>query len=299
MQTSTTFNDTAANDYILYEDKNYKVAWSAIIAGTIAAAAVSLILLSLGSSLGLASISPWSDSYDSGRAVETFTMTAAIWLIVMQAISSGLGGYFAGRLRNKSLSHHADEVYFRDTVHGFLTWALAMVITAGFLAAAASSAVNAGFQATTMVAAGTAVGAGYGAMENATDGAGDVTGSFVDRLFYSPTAPTSGSDMRGAAGRILMTGMKDGSITDTDKAYLTQLVSNRTGLSQGESFRRVEDVMGKIAATKQQAKQAMEEARKTATHVAVYTFLSMLVGAFVASIAATCGGKHRDEILVE
>ena len=104
--------------------------------------------------------------------------------------------------------------------------------------------------------------------------------------------------MRGAAGRILMTGIKDGIITGTDKAYLTQLVADRTGLTQGEASRRVEDVMGKIATTKAEARVAMEKARKTGTHLALYTFLSMLIGAFVSSLAATCGGKHRDEIVV-
>ena len=49
------------------------------------------------------------------------------------------GGYVAGRLRTRWVGVHTHEIFFRDTAHGFLAWALATVIGAGFLAAAASN----------------------------------------------------------------------------------------------------------------------------------------------------------------
>ena len=91
------------------------VSWPAIMAGAFAIAATALILLALGSGLGLASVSPW---YNSGPSATTFGVWAAIWLIGVQWFSAALGGYVTGRLRTKWVGVHTDEVYFRDTVHG-------------------------------------------------------------------------------------------------------------------------------------------------------------------------------------
>jgi hypothetical protein len=107
------------------------VSWPAVIAGAFVAAALSLILLALGAGLGLSSVSPWSHS---GASAPEVGAGAIIWLIVMEIIASAMAGYLAGRLRTKWASIHTDEVYFRDTAHGFLAWAVALVLTAAFLA---------------------------------------------------------------------------------------------------------------------------------------------------------------------
>lgn len=101
--------------------------WGAIIGGAVAAIAVSIILLTAGSGFGLSTIEPWSFA---NRAPETFAIGAAIWLIVMQWLSAGFGGYLAGRLRAKWIGPRTDEVLFRDTAHGLLAWALATLIVA-------------------------------------------------------------------------------------------------------------------------------------------------------------------------
>ena len=98
------------------------VSWSAVIAGAFVTAALSLILLALGTGLGLSSVSPYSGS---GISASTVGKSAIVWLIVMEILSSAMGGYLAGRLRTKWASIHSDEVYFRDTAHGFLAWATA------------------------------------------------------------------------------------------------------------------------------------------------------------------------------
>src|ERR1700733_8568182 len=116
------------------------VSWSAVIAGAAVTAALSLILLALGAGLGLSAVSPYSDS---GVSASTFGTSAIIWLIVMEMLSASMGGYLAGRLRTKWASIHTDEVYFRDTAHGFLAWSTALVITAAFLASAATTMVGA------------------------------------------------------------------------------------------------------------------------------------------------------------
>src|SRR6185312_8668571 len=109
------------------------VSWSAIFAGAAAAASLSYILIILGFGLGLSSVSPWTNT---GAAATTIGVATIIWLTFTQIVASGMGGYLAGRLRIKWASVHTDEVYFRDTAHGFLSWAVASLVVAAFLASA-------------------------------------------------------------------------------------------------------------------------------------------------------------------
>jgi hypothetical protein len=104
------------------------VDWSAIWAGTVAAIAISLLLLALGAGLGLASVSPWPGV---GAKATTFSIGAGIWLIVMQWVSSAVGGYLAGRMRTRWHGLHSDETFFRDTAQGLVTWSVATMIVAG------------------------------------------------------------------------------------------------------------------------------------------------------------------------
>jgi hypothetical protein len=112
------------------------VSWAAVAAGAFVAAALSLILLSLGTGLGFSGVSPWSNN---GASASALGSGAIVWLILTQILASALGGYLGGRLRTKWTGIHTDEVYFRDTAHGLLVWAVGMVITAGFLASSAAS----------------------------------------------------------------------------------------------------------------------------------------------------------------
>lgn len=292
METSAPLNETVTNDREFCEFGTSSIAWPAIIAGAFTATAVSLILLLLGSGLGLAAVSPWSNS---GVSVATFSITTAIWLITMQLVSSGLGGYLAGRLRSKWNRMHTDEVFFRDTAHGFLAWALATVISAAFLASAASSIIGGGIKSATTVAAGAAAGTSYAVSKNSNAIMSDPTAYFIDSLYRSTSPNPSASDLRAETMRILATNLKAPTVNDSDKAYLTQLVSVHTGLNQADASRRVDDVMAKLITAKEKAREELEEARKTAMKVAIFTFLSLLIGAFIASASAALGGKHRDQ----
>ncbi len=113
------------------------VSWAAILAGSFVAAAASLVLIAVGSGFGLATLSPWPGG---GVSAKTFTVMSAIWLIVVQWLASGLGGYIAGRLRTKWTNIHTHEVFFRDTAHGLITWAVATIFVAVFVAASVSLA---------------------------------------------------------------------------------------------------------------------------------------------------------------
>ncbi len=273
------------------------VAWAAIIGGVFAALALSLILLALGSGLGLASVSPWSNA---GTSATTFTVMTGIWLIVVQWLSSGLGGYITGRLRIKWVGLHTHEVFFRDTANGFLTWAVASVIGATVLASAASFMVGGAATMVAGVASGAAAGASQGVTQAATRPGGsraDPTAYFVDTLFRSahPSANAAENDVRAQSTRILLNGMLNGDVAAPDKTYLAQLVAVRTGLPQADAQKRVDEVIAQAQATEVKARQTVDAARKAASYLSIFTALSMLVGAFIACISAALGGQQRDE----
>lgn len=261
------------------------VSWPAVIAGAFVAAALSLILLALGAGLGLSSVSPWSHS---GASAPEVGAGAIIWLIVMEIIASAMAGYLAGRLRTKWASIHTDEVYFRDTARGFLAWAVALVLTAAFLASAAASMMGgAEFgHGPANAGPGTAGPRGEG-------GPADPNGYFVDELFRAdPNAPNrSDPAVRGEAERIFVRAVGEGDGPSADKTYLAQLVAAKTGLNQADAEKRVADTL-------EQAKEAADTARKAAAHLSLWVFIALLAGAFCASLAATIGGRQRDHVVI-
>ena len=269
------------------------VTWSAIIAGAVTAAAIALILLVLGTGLGLTAISPWANA---GVSATTFGVGAIIWLIVTQWISAGLGGYLTGRLRTKWVNVHTHEVFFRDTAHGFLAWALATVISAALLTSVVSSLVSGATTAATTVLSGAAQGAVQGMAQSAGTAA-DPTAYLMDVLFRTDKPPTTGTpqDIRAESSRILVRALGEGDITPADKTHLAQLVATQTGLSQADAEKRIDDVIAQAKAAAEKVKQAADAARKAVASFALFSFLSLLIGAFIASAAAALGGHERDE----
>lgn len=268
------------------------VSWGAIIGGAFVITSTGLILIALGSGLGLASVSPWQGS---GVSATTFGVMTAIWLIVVQWIASALGGYMAGRLRTRWTGVHSDEVWFRDTAHGFLAWAVAAVITAALLASAASSLIGGAARGATAVTANAARGAAQGATQD--NSGADPTGYLVDTLFRRERPEPSGNtqETRAEASRILLSGVSAGDVPAADKTYLAQLVAARTGLSQEEAQKRVDEVIAKAKEAEAKVRQAADTARKATLYLSLFTALSMLIGAFIASAAAAFGGHQRDE----
>ena len=252
-----------------------------------------MILIALGSGFGLASVSPWSGS---GASLTTFTVTTAVWLIVMQWLSSALGGYLTGRLRTKWAGVHTHEVFFRDTANGFLSWAVASVIVAAFLASAATSIVTGGVRVATGLASGAAQGASQAAAQPGSSTA-DPRGYFIDSLYRSdyPNPSASNQDVRAETTRILATGLQNGDVPAADKTYLAQLVAARTGVSQADAAKRVDEVIAQEKAAALKVRQAADAARKAGSYLSIFTGLSMLIGAFIACAAAALGGQQRDE----
>jgi len=296
------------------------VTWPAIFGGAFVAAATTIVLVALGSGLGLAVVSPWRDS---GPSATGFAWMTAVWFIVVQWLSSGAGGYLAGRLRTKWANTHTHEVFFRDTAHGFITWAVATIVVAGFLASAVGSAISGGVQAAATVGAAATAGAGAAATAAETRGTtGGATSDSareststpatltpasafasatydMDRLFRSShtgsqASAASTTEARAEAARILANGVATGEVPTADRTYLAELVAARTGVSADEAQKRVDDAIAQAKAADLKARQAADKARKTAAATSIFTALSMLVGAFIACVAAALGGQRRD-----
>ena len=251
------------------------VSWAAVLAGGTAAGAITLVLLSLGTGLGLSVVSPWGNSVSP----TTFKIGTGLYLIVMAMLSSAIGGYLAGRLRTKWVGVHTDEVYFRDTAHGFLAWAFASVIGAVLLASPASSLIGGAASGATQAAA------------NAAQTSGPMDG-YVDTLLRSdnPSAQTSANpaDSRGEMARLFTARFRNGGeLNPADRAYVVKVVSARTGLSEADADKRVSEVTAQV-------KSDLDKARKAAAQLALWLTASLFIGAFCASLAATEGGGLRD-----
>jgi len=271
------------------ESSRSGVAWPAIIGGAFASVALAVLLFTLGSGLGLASVSPWAGA---GASVTTVTVMTGIWLIVMHWLASGLGGYLTGRLRTKWAGLHTHEVFFRDTANGFVTWAVATVFGATVITMVAIMAVGG--------AAGTAGGiVASAAPAVARDATSAGPGAYtLDTLFRSdqPAAMESGAaDAKAQSGRILAHAAATGAMSAGDRAYLTREVAAGTGLSPADASTRVDAVMEEMNDAKVKARQVADAARKASSLTAIFTGLAMLIGAFVACVAAALGGQQRDE----
>jgi hypothetical protein len=275
-------------------DAQSAVSWGAIAGGAVGAAALALLLIAFGSGLGLSAVSPWSDS---GVSASTFKTGTGIYLVIVAVMSSAVGGYLAGRLRSKWVGAHTHEVFFRDTAHGFIAWAFATLLSASALSSVTGYLAN-----------GAAAGVGGSAAQTIRSvSPADI---YVDKLFRpdsaaqptsappsspiagspNPPAPSGANPNQSRAEVLrLWTASFQGSqdLSASDKAYVTQVVASRTGMSQADAEKRVNDVIT-------QAKTAADDARKGATKLSFWLTAAMLFGAFAASLAAVEGCSLRD-----
>lgn len=295
------------------------VSWGAIFAGAAGAAVLSLILLILGTGLGLSSVSPW---VNSGISAEALGVSTIVWITFTQLAAAALGGYLAGRLRTRWLSVPTDEVHFRDTAHGFLAWSVATLFTASLL---------------TSTIAAVLTGTASGAMTAITSApAKSALEMFekkgmryqLDKIFRAPMAASRAPAMEpmsqdfsdeGAlptrnintatqpnyveVGRIFaqaaLANEGSKSLPAEDLKYVADLVEQHTGLSQVEAEKRVRDsystAQTQAAEFKAAAKVVADKSRKVAANASLWLFVSLLIGAFIASLSATLGARHRDD----
>jgi len=271
------------------------VSWAAIAAGAFIAAAMSFILVALGAGLGLSAISPWHRGSATGISFATVA-----WLVVMQVVSGSLGAYVAGRLRTRWVSVHDDEVFFRDTAHGFLVWAVGTVLTAAFLTSAAAGLSGIGLRAGAGALTGAATtAAGSNEVRDYTAdmllrnaGGNAVTGN-SGNLSISMTGQDGGA-ARGEISRILTVNASRTEFAPADRAYLSQLIMARSGTSQADADQRVATAIAQWQDAQTKARETADTARKVTAETSLWIFFSLLIGAFCASFAGTIGGRQRD-----
>jgi hypothetical protein len=247
------------------------ISWGAVIAGAIAASALTFVLITFGAAIGLAIASPSATWRDTSVAL---ALLSGLWLLLTAIASFALGGYLAGRLRATGESTTADEVELRDGLHGLLVWGLAILIGA---ALALGLARTAAAPATSNVLAPTA------------STAEPLLAFELDRLFRADRRAGEAvePDVRAQAARIITTSLGHADMAAEDRAYLVRLVMARTGLAQPDAERRVTEVIA-------QARRAIRRARANAVILAFMAAASLLAGAAVAWFAAGFGGRHRD-----
>jgi hypothetical protein len=261
------------------------VSWTAILLGTVTAVATTVVLGLLGAGAGLASVSVWSRV---GVSAISAGAAGAIWLIVIQWVAAGLGGYLAGRLRTRWSRTHEHEVFFRDTAHGLATWALSLLIVSLLVVASVAAGLSVGARAAMML--------GLDAASTRHDEPSVITGYDLDRLFRSEN-PSGGSqsDARSEASRLLGQGLAAGTVPDDDRRYLAQLIASHTGIAPASAESRVDAAIGQLQTASRKARDDAEAARKAAAEAALLGVLALLIGAFIAASSAVLGGHERDQ----
>jgi hypothetical protein len=278
-------------------DARPAVSWEAVAAGAVAAAALTLLLVAFGAGMGFSAVSPWSNS---GVSASTFSVATGIYLVLVGVMSSAVGGYVAGRLRSKWTGVHTNEVFFRDTAHGFLAWAFATLISATALASTTAYLAN---------GAGASLAGATGQAARASSPA-DV---YVDRLFRAPpgssaaaapaqpaadnaasanAAPaaegSTGNAQRREIVRLWAADFREGTdLSAADRSYVAQVVAARTGMSQADAEKRVDEVVA-------EAKSDMDKARRAAAKLSFWLTAALLFGALAASLTGAEGGALRD-----
>ena len=256
------------------------ITWSSAIAGALVASALSFVLLTFGSAVGLTLVSPWTSTASTAKWVGGL---AVFWVIAQQIGSLLAGGYVAGRLRTRWQELSRDEIEFRDGMHGALTWAIAIIIGA-MLAASAAGAVG-------RTASEVAGRAAQGAAANV-----DPMSYQVDLLFR-PGAQAGSSvgdpaTVKTEVTRIFANALTSpNGLSQADRAYLAQVVAQRTGLPPQEAEARVTQVANEAIRI---GKETADLARKTAVAAGFLTAASLLISLAAAWWAAQRGGDHRD-----
>nr|WP_316654700.1 hypothetical protein [uncultured Gellertiella sp.] len=277
------------------ESSSSALSWGPVLAGALAATVLTILLMLTGSALGLTMVSPWAGQ---GSTLVTLGLSAAIWLVMIQWLSAGVGGYLTGRLRTRWVGIHTDEIYFRDTAHGFLAWALATVLMVTVVASAATGLLQKGANATGM-AVGEA--AAMGVSATATSGMqpmDDITDRIMRPADPAATGTANPQDQSRASAEIahiLLHSAGAGKISDEDRTYLDRLVAARTGLTQADARARIETVLKQADDAKAEARKVADTARKATATATLLGALSLFIGAFIASAAAALGGRQRDD----
>lgn len=268
------------------------IEWGAVIAGAIGAAAISFVLLTFGSALGLSAISPYPYR---GLTVSTFLVVATLYVAMVQVCSYAAGGYLAGRMRTPWVGGDEAERHFRDGVHGFVVWALGIVISAAVVASGVGGAAKTAIEATSALAAGSAT------MHADPSTSALNPAQYAADVLMRPAAGTptgvaqNGTTDSAPLVRLLTRSLANGTLSDDDRGYLASLVARQTGLSQPDAEKRVDATFAEAKTAEQKVRDSANAARKKTALAGFLTAATFAVACAAACIAAGLGGRDRDE----
>jgi hypothetical protein len=262
-------------------DNGSYVEWSTIFAGAIVTIAVSFVLFTFGSGVGLSMVSP---EPGEGVSMRWFTIAAGIWFVWVAISSFAAGGYLAGRLRRRTGDGNHDEVETRDGAHGVVVWAAATLIASIMAASGVSGLIG-----------GTASAVG-GAASTITETMQDEVDYYAGLALRGDTGTVvDNPEARAEIGRILMRSVSEGEIAQGDRTYLAQVVAAQTNVDQAQAEAKIDQVVTEFNAARDQALEAIDQARKAGVIGAFTIAATLLIGAACAYFAAVYGGSHRDQ----
>ncbi|MGB3643559.1 MAG: hypothetical protein WBA15_03695 [Mesorhizobium sp.] len=261
--------------------------WPAVFAGAVLASAISLVLITFGSAIGLSLTSPFENT---GMSAVGLAIALGLWLVWVQVSSFMAGGYVTGRMRRRAYDASEHESDVRDGIHGLVVWGVGVLLGALILALTAGGAAT-----TAATAAGGAAQAAVEKMADAAQGANPLSQA-VDTAFRT-TRPDAGNsaDARNEAMAIVARGMAQGDIPEADRTYLAQVIAARTDVSEDEAKTRVDTMVSSAQRAAEEAKQQAERAKRFAVIAAFVAAASLAISAAAAFWAAGMGGRHRDE----
>jgi hypothetical protein len=276
-------------------DKPSFVEWPAVFAGAVLAAALSFVFLTFGTAIGLSATSPWPGS---GLSAKVIASIAVFWVLAQQIGSLMIGGYVAGRMRTR-WSEAGDEAEFRDGLHGGLVWGTGVLFSALLVFATAGAAARTGAEVAGKAAASVA-------------GTADPMDAVIDTMLRptvaaqaqapvpppaaatqpaprprTAAAPAGADESRTEISRIMASALASGGLTSENRAYLAQVIVQRTGLPQSEAERRIDAAVNA-------AREAADKARKAAILTGFVTAAGLILSLGAAWWAAMRGGQHRD-----
>lgn len=257
--------------------------WSAIFGGAVLSAAITTVMATFGSAIGLSLVSA-----DTSRStgMTALAIAAGLWAIWITVSACGAGGYLAGRMRRPAADASDHERHVRDGAHGLVVWAAgALIVTA----LASSSLIGAAKTAATGAGAASSGAAALVAQQ------ADPLNSALDSVMRTNGSTPPTAEERQEASRIFIAGLSSGKLEPGDRDYIASRVATRMNIPQPEAQKRVDDTFTKLNQAKETAKQAAERARKIAVITAFLTAAVLLLGAAAAWMAAQLGGRHRDE----
>ena len=278
--------------------------WGAVVAGAIGAAAISFVLLTFGSALGLSAISPYPYR---GLSAPAFMVVATLYVALVQVCSYAAGGYLAGRMRAPWVDGAESERHFRDGAHGFAVWALGLVISAAVIASGVSGVARTALESTSAVTAGAANGASAGASTSSPASPSQYATDFLLRPVAN-AAPAGGADAAqgennmvdpASLTRVFARSLTGGSLSNEDRSYLGLVVARQTGLSQPDAEKRVDSAFAEARKAEQKARDVANEARKKTALAGFLTAATFAVACAAACLAAGLGGRDRDETSVK